>query len=501
VGISVTCVSCHNTFVAKDDFGGKRGKCPKCRAVVVVPLSDAVETTYGLAPSSDEPAISQPFQKVSKKAAEKEPAPGPPDDRTEAELLQAVRDAFHGEAPRGPTAFRYRLGIGFVLVAMLLLPIVYLLLIGGIGYFVYWYATHSLAFFGSLHNVWVLLLGYVTPLVAGVILLFFMIKPLFAPLPRAGAQKVLERQEELVLFEFVSRIAQAVNAPEPQRIAVSCEVNASAGLEGGLIGLFGNRFVLTLGLPLIAGLSARQLAGVLAHELGHLAQGTGMRSNYIVRSINIWFARIVYERDGWDESLVHGCDESGRLAPIFFLAMFCIWLTRWVLWALMIIGHVLSSFLTRQMEYDADRSMARLAGSETFEEIARRLALWEVSSHLTFSLAGQWWIKDRYPDDLPMLIVANADRLPKKLHRQIQKGLNKSRTGIFDSHPCLKDRIANVGREMTDGIFHFDAPATVLLRNYPKTARQVSLKLHQAIFGRHVKRDMLVAVSELEDNV
>jgi Zn-dependent protease with chaperone function len=258
--------------------------------------------------------------------------------------------------------------------------------------------------------------------------------------------------------------------------------------------------VLTVGLPLVAGLSARQLAGVLAHELGHFAQGAGLRFSYIVRSINLWFIRIVYERDGWDERLVHSWEESGRLAPIFFLALFCIWLTRWVLWIFMVIGHGLSCFLTRQMEYDADRFMARVAGSETFEEIARRLALWDVSSQVTFSLAGQWWFKDRYPDDLPTLIVTNAERIPRKLHRKIQKSLNKSRTGIFDSHPCLKDRMANVSQEATDGIFHFDEPATVLIQNYAKLSSQASLKLYQAMFGRHVKRDQLIAVVDLEDS-
>jgi len=500
VGIKVTCVSCHSTFVVKDDFGGKRGKCPKCRAVVDVPLAAAVDSAPGLAAQAAETMAAQPLNKESKQNAKQKPAARPAAERSEAELVRMILAAFDGEVPRVRTALGYRLGIVLVTFALLLLPVVYLLLIGGVGYLVYWHATHNLTSIASLHNLWALLFGYGGPLVAGVVLIFFMIKPLFAPLPRLSAEYVLEGGQETILFAFVGRIARAVGAPEPQRIVVNCAVNASAGLGRGLGGLFGNQLVLTLGLPLIAGLSARQLAGVLAHELGHFAQGAGMRFSYFVRSINHWFVRVVYERDGWDESLVRGCEESGRLAPILFLAMFCIWLTRWVLWILMVIGHVLSCFLSRQMEYDADRYMARLAGSEAFEEIARRLALWEVSSQATFSQAGQWWIKDRYPDDLPTLIVTNAEKIPKKLQRQIQKSLNKSRTGIFDSHPCLKDRIANVGREAADGVFRFEEPATLLLRNYPKLARQASLKVYQAVFGRRVKRDKLVAVADLEDS-
>ena len=36
-----------------------------------------------------------------------------------------------------------------------------------------------------------------------------------------------------------------------------------------------------------------------------------------------------------------------------------------MLWVLMWIGHGVSSFMLRQMEFDADRYEARVAGSET----------------------------------------------------------------------------------------------------------------------------------------
>ncbi len=37
--------------------------------------------------------------------------------------------------------------------------------------------------------------------------------------------------------------------------------------------LWGNDLVLTIGLPLVAGLSAKEFAGILAHEFGHFTQG------------------------------------------------------------------------------------------------------------------------------------------------------------------------------------------------------------------------------------
>jgi Zn-dependent peptidase ImmA (M78 family) len=38
-----------------------------------------------------------------------------------------------------------------------------------------------------------------------------------------------------------------------------------------------------------------QMAGVLAHELGHAALATNIRSNHIICIINAWLSRVVSE--------------------------------------------------------------------------------------------------------------------------------------------------------------------------------------------------------------
>src|SRR5207244_3829057 len=102
---------------------------------------------------------------------------------------------------------------------------------------------------------------------------------------------------EPLLFTLVRRVASAVGAPEPERIDLDCQLNASASFGS----FFGGDLVLTIGLPFVAGLDVDQFASVVAHELGHFSQGAAMRLSYLVRTINEWLARIVYERDDWDE--------------------------------------------------------------------------------------------------------------------------------------------------------------------------------------------------------
>ncbi len=78
--------------------------------------------------------------------------------------------------------------------------------------------------------------------------------------------------------------------------------------------------VLTFGMPLAAGLSLNQFAGALAHELGRFSQTAGARFAYMIRSVNLWFQRKVYEEDLWDEWIKRrGGRGDSRLAPLFMI--------------------------------------------------------------------------------------------------------------------------------------------------------------------------------------
>src|SRR5207302_1283690 len=126
-------------------------------------------------------------------------------------------------------------------------------------------------------------------------------------------------------------------------IDLDCRVNAGAGFRSGWRSLFGNDIVLCLGLPLAAGMNLSQLAGVIAHEYGHFSQGTAMRAQYVIRRINLWFYRVVHERDAWDQFLVEASErenQAWQLVLVFYTARLGVWLARCVLWLLMTMGNL-----------------------------------------------------------------------------------------------------------------------------------------------------------------
>jgi Zn-dependent protease with chaperone function len=300
------------------------------------------------------------------------------------------------------------LGLLFTSMIMIALPLVYVGLIGVVCCAVYWHMMHDAGIIALAHGgraAVFMLLVYLSPLVIGSILIVFMIKPLFAPPAREGWRRSLTRQGEPVLFALVDKVCAVVNAPAPKRIDINCDVNASAGMRRGwLSALAGSDLVLTLGMPLAAGLSLEQFAGVLAHEFGHFSQGAGMRLTYVVRSINLWFLRVVYQRDSWDVWLANSTNGLDvRVAWILYLAQLCVWLTRKVLWVLMLLGNLVAGFMLRQMEFDADGYEARLVGSETFEATARKLLLLNVAYRGAQADTGAFYREGRLPDDIPSI--------------------------------------------------------------------------------------------------
>jgi Zn-dependent protease with chaperone function len=268
--------------------------------------------------------------------------------------------------------------------------------------------------------------------------------------------------------------------------------NASASFDS----MFRSDLVLTIGLPLAAELDVEEFASVVAHELGHFSQGSAMRLSYIVRSINMWFAHIVYERDDWDELLVHGSEAGGWISGILLVARFFVWLTRWVLWVFMVVSHALSCFLMRQMEYDADRTATRLAGIDAFERTEKemlRLNLAMESAYTRMALA--WYKKRRLPEDVSQLVSTLGEGLDRKELRKIGKKRKKERTGFFDTHPAFTDRLANVQREDSSGIFRLEGSATDLFADFPQLSRAVSLRFYRQLFGKRAKKDCLIPVS------
>jgi len=423
---------------------------------------------------------------------------GSPHGKPDYSILNQIRAI---ESPPR-TSFLYQLNLLLVAIVMVLLPVVYLALVGLAAYGVYYHATE--------HWSWVTKLGvrsvrltilifvvYLIPLVTGSVVVFFMIKPLFAGRPKRAQPLALNPADNPLLYAFIEKICETVGAPSPKRIDLNCELNAAAGFRRGYLSMFGNDLVLTLGLPLVANLSAAEFAGVVAHEFGHFTQNVGMRLSYLIRSINFWFARVVYERDSWDEALEEWANdvEDGRVAVVVWISQIGVWFARMLLRLLMYIGLLVSGFLMRQMEYDADAWEIKLSGSESFERTQRKLATLSAAMDWMYKQIHQQWRKtQQLPDNLSELLRQAHESLPTVKLKMIEDASGLERTGLFDSHPSLADRIRRARRAQEPGIFHDERPASSLFSSFEHPARFVTLLHYTDDLDIPVTEPMLLRV-------
>jgi Zn-dependent protease with chaperone function len=415
---------------------------------------------------------------------------------TKAQTVSPL-EGFEGEIARTKTGPLYTVGLAIVAFAMVLLPLLYLAVIAFTAWAILFHLTHDTWILegasgrGALFN----LILYLGPAVAGGILVVFMVKPFFAVKPRTPEPIALDLAKEPLLFAFVQKICGLVGAPAPCRIDVDCQVNASASLRRGL---WSQDLVLTIGLPLASGLDMRQFVGVLAHEFGHFAQGAGMRLTYVIRKINFWFARVVYERDSWDVKL----DETARSADwrigiVLHAARGCVWLTRRMLWVLMHAGHAISCFMLRQMEYDADSYEAKLAGSDGFESTVLQLRILNVATQIAYENVRQSWASHRLPENLLLLIDHKASSLPPEVHQKLSTSAASQKTGWFDTHPCDADRIREVRRLNEPGVFRLTEPAARLFSDFEEVSKAVTRHQYEKHFELEFTEQNLMSAEEV----
>lgn len=223
----------------------------------------------------------------------------------------------------------------------------------------------------------------------------------------------------------VERLRLATGAPKLSGIVITDEFNASATSLPRLLGLFGHRHVLSLGLPMMQALDREQFAAVVAHEFGHFGGGHGKFLGWIYRVRMSWL-RVRISLD----------QHAGWLgAP----------LRRFFDWYAPYFG-AYSFVLARQNEYEADATSARVVGAS-----AAAQAL------VATSLAGRRLQEDFWPSVWKDVHAEPAP--PTTLYARMRDGLARpgasdsawlaealaETSDIEDTHPSLAQRLQALG--------------------------------------------------------
>ena len=536
--LKFNCPGCQAPLSVAAELAGRKARCRKCNQPIVIPAANEVRPAAPTASAGSKQAASEPANQavtqwstasragqsdVEARAADesqhKATASGQPSRATVSNARQdtagvdrRVSDtdaALVGEsvlaAIRGPiepvsSTWTYQFALLAVSIVMVLLPILYCGLIVLLGWatVIYTQTAHQFMLSGSSKNIWVWLL-VAAPSVGGTIAIFFMIKPILARPGKRPTSRSLEPHQEPLLFAYIEKLCRSVHAPVPVRIDINPDVNASASLRlGWLSTLRRSDLVLTIGMPLVSGLTLRELSGVLAHEFGHFSQGMGMRLSYIVRSIQYWFARVVYERDAWDERLARWASRTDvRIAVVLQFARLMVWLTRKILWLFLATANAISCFLL-QMEFDADLHEIRLAGSQAFVATSRKLRQLGLARHQVLSELEEFMVDGKLVNNLPEMIFRRARDNEAVWQPVIALMQAEEKPRWFATHPIDRLRIGAAEKLALAGQFESDAPARVLFQDYVRHCREVTRDFYVETLEDRFQDHMLADVEHME---
>jgi hypothetical protein len=396
----------------------------------------------------------------------------------------------------------YLLGLIVMAAVICLVPIIYCAVIALIGWGVWAHLTNDAGIFSHVRGRAALgaLAIYLAPALAGILLIIFLLKPIFAPRSERTGSVELKEFEELKLHSFVQNVCAVVGAPAPSQITIDCDVNASAGFRRGAISMLRRTdLTLTIGLPLVAGMTKRQFAGILAHEFGHFAQGTGLRLTYIVRSMIMWMVRTAHERDAWDDWLNDTAEESGGwVALIVMFCKLCIGIGRLFMRLLALLTMLLCAFMLKQMEYDADRYEVQLGGSESFAAACFRMGELNAAVGRTVGESSTTFNRAReLPDNVPAMIAAMARRLTPEDRAEVRAERLKEKGSFFATHPATSARIAAAKKLDKPGLYTDEAPARELFGDFDAACRKATIAHWSAMLGPNAVGSKLVSVAGL----
>ena len=401
-------------------------------------------------------------------------------DTRPADLLRALPA---GSIPRPPVKPLYLLSLWLVTGLCLAMPLVYLGTIAGVAWLEYrWYSdwVHAL----QPGFLWGRVVAWTLPGFVGGILLLFLLKPFVAPRPRAREEIELSPAEDPAFVEGVHALCRAIGTRPPSSIRLTHAVNAWVQFEPGLWGFLRGHRRLTIGMPLVAGLEARQFVGVLAHEFGHFAQGGGMRSSHVINRVNGWLWSRGYEWDAWDDRLHdwRSDADNGAFAAAAWLASGCLWLTRMLMRGLFAVSFRMSRRLSQEMEFDADRYEAIVSGSDCFATTALRMRALMLAFHRADAQGAHVWQQGRLAADLSDAVMAFLQKFSAQDWDDLRRALDSDdTTHYWATHPADAARVANAEALGATGLFLEARPARDLFADFPALSRRVTAHYYRGM--------------------
>jgi hypothetical protein len=346
------------------------------------------------------------------------------------------------------------------------------------------------------------LLFYIIPIFVGVLLIAAMVKPLITRPSEKNPSIALSRKKEPALYAFIEKLCRAIGSKIPTKIEVNCSMQASANYRRLLTSFLEDDLTLTIGLPVISEMTMPEFANILASELGQFTDKTEMRLSYIITTVNLWFERVVYERDVLDEKLaMQSFTANGSISQTpLTIAQSFIWLSRKILIVFLLTGHIFSRIFVRRLQFKADDCSVQLAGFESYKSSLMKLDTLTAASDEAFAqLKSQRDPNDNsLPDDFILLISSVIRQMSQKDNLKPKKSSPQEKAVRSTVSPSHQERLEHVNKTISRDLFPSDKLASTLFINLEELNKTASVRLYRETLGLQFEKDDLIPTSQFD---
>ncbi|HVL01490.1 MAG TPA: hypothetical protein VM553_16850 [Dongiaceae bacterium] len=393
-----------------------------------------------------------------------------------------IRNGFRAEIRSPRTAFSERVKMALATLFAVALPLAFVVLVASSCVVWIQFTIDMLQQGASGRPAWA------SAVVAGdLFLLGFlaaMVRRLVLIRRNARQYRSLSIQAQPELHAFVNHVALLLRVPFPRAIKLDAEVGLI--LRPGSLKdiLLGHGPEILIGVPLLYGLSARQLAGVIAHAYAGYTSEARRFGYPLICAIDRWlFAQSGLARSATTiKEEFRSLDSEGRssrqlaalLKPFDFLVQSTFYLLYRIISAVTFV-------VSRRIDMVGDQFSSRIAGSTEFRSTQFRLrSLHYGQQHANRELLKSWR-NSRLSSNFPCLVVDHADTLQLSLRPRLIQEMEELVTPLTRSRIVDLGRIVNVEHYQDEGACFLLGPAISLLRDADGIARTVSLGHYQAL--------------------
>jgi hypothetical protein len=271
---------------------------------------------------------------------------------------------------------------------------------------------------------------------------------------RAGEGVPITTEEQPLFWVEVYRVAEGLELRPPDELFLFADATVSVSEDRTWLGLRPGVRRLHLGLPLLAGLTQRELRAVIAHEFWRCWGPFSL-------------ARVIYRGQEIIGRVADRVGEDSRAGRI--------------------IGRICRLYLavshpvTREFGFEADRLSADFAGNNaTAAALAELEVLGKAWAGFVDGYAGPAAAAGRRPEDL----FAGFTRFLNEPGRRAQLAASADQIGspegsAYRSQPLLEDRLAAIASLPEDDIHDKSGPALGAVRDPDRVIRSVEESMFQ----------------------